>query len=158
MYGKVMSIKDDLIVEYFTLGTDMPLEKIEEIEKEIKNGKNPIEFKKQLAFRIVSELHNDKVAEEAQAYFEKTVQNKELPEDMPVAEINPDEHLPISELLVKLNLVTSRSEAKRLVEQGAVLVNDEVIEQANQEIIPEDNMIIKSGKRNYVRIKLSDGK
>lgn len=155
MYGKVMSIKDDLIVEYFTLGTDMPMEKIEEIDKALKDGKNPIEFKKQLAFRIVCELHTEDAATEAQEYFEKTVQKKELPEDMPTVELNPDNHSTISELLVELGFAGSRSEAKRLVEQGGVLVNEELIEQPNQEIIPEDNMIIKAGKRNYARIKLS---
>ena len=155
MYGKVMSIKDDVIADYFMLATDTPIEKVDEVKKAIKSGENPINYKKALAFEIVSQLHSEKDAEDAQKYFEQTVQNKQLPEDMPTVTLNPDNHSQISELLVELGLAGSRSEAKRLVEQGAVLINEELIEQPNLEIIPEDNMIIKAGKRSYVRIKLS---
>jgi tyrosyl-tRNA synthetase len=81
-----------------------------------------------------------------------------MPEDIPTVTLNPETHLEISELLVELGLSGSRSGAKRLVEQGGVYVNEALIEKTNEEIIPEDNMIIKAGKRSYVRIKVSDGK
>ncbi|HVT01039.1 MAG TPA: tyrosine--tRNA ligase [Patescibacteria group bacterium] len=155
MYGKIMSITDDVIITYFTLATNLNLEEVKKYEDRLKNHENPIHIKKELAKLIVSELHSQKDAEEAEANFEKTVQNKELPEDIPTVELNPDAHLQASDLLVTLGLAGSKSEAKRLVEQGAVLVNDELVGTPNQEIIPEDNMIIKSGKRNYVRIKLN---
>lgn len=155
MYGKVMSVKDDLIIEYFTLATNVPLKKIKEYEQEISDGGNPIEIKKTLARTIVTELYSEKDAQKAQENFEKTVQQGQLPEDMPTVSLNPDTHLEISELLVTLGLATSRTDAKRLVEQGAVYVNTEQISKPNEEIIPEDNMIVKAGKRNFIRVKLS---
>ena len=155
MYGKVMSIKDDLIIEYFTLATNVPLEEIEKLKQKLESGENPIEIKKKLAHQIVTELYSNDDAEKAQNSFQSTVQNKEMPEDIPTAHLNAEKHLPISDLLVELGLSTSKSEAKRLVEQGGVFVNEELVTTPNQEIIPVDNMIIKAGKRNFVRIKLA---
>jgi tyrosyl-tRNA synthetase len=154
MYGKVMSIKDDLIIEYFTLATSVSLEEIKQFEQKIKEGSNPIEIKKKLANQIVSELYSNEDAEKAQNSFQSTVQNKEMPEDIPIVNLDANKHLPISDLLVELGLSSSKSEAKRLVEQGGVFVNEELIATPNQEIIPIDNMIIKAGKRNFIRIKL----
>lgn len=155
MYGKVMSIKDDLIIEYFTLATNVPLEEIEKIEQELKNETNPIEIKKKLAYQIVSEVYSKEDAEKAQNSFQSTVQEKQLPEDIPTVHLDAEKHLPVSDLLVELGLSTSKSEAKRLVEQGGVFVNEELIAAPNQEIIPVDNMIIKAGKRNFIRIKIT---
>ena len=155
MYGKVMSIKDDLIVEYFTLATNVPLEEIEKFKQKLENRENPIEIKKNLAHQIVLELYSKEDADRAQEGFQSTVQNKEMPEDIPTISLDSEKHLPISDLLVELGLSTSKSEAKRLVEQGGVFVNEELVITPNQEIIPVDNMIIKAGKRNFVRIKLS---
>jgi tyrosyl-tRNA synthetase len=157
MFGKVMSITDDVILDYFILGTNVPLSEIGHIEEHINSGKNPIEIKKELAKIIVAELHSEDEASKAQEHFEKTVQNKEIPDDIPTVTLNPDTHLAAYELLVELGLSGSKSEAKRLIEQGGVYVNEELVGTANQEIIPEDNMIIKAGKRNFVRIKTSDG-
>jgi len=154
MYGKVMSIKDDLIIEYFTLATNISLEEIEKIEQELKSETNPIEIKKKLAYQIVSELYSKEDAERVQNSFQSTVQNKEMPEDIPTVHLDAEKHLPISDLLVELGFSTSKSEAKRLVEQGGVFVNEELIATPNQEIIPVDNMIIKAGKRNFIRIKI----
>jgi len=155
VFGKVMSITDDVIIEYYTLATKMPMEEITAIKQRLAEKENPINIKKELAYIITAELHDENAAEDAKNHFESTVQKKELPEDIPSFVMEASEHVTISDLLVKLNLVTSKSEAKRLVEQGGVLVNDELVEQPNLEIIPEDNMIIKAGKRNFIRIKLS---
>ncbi len=154
MFRQVMAINDDVILDYFKLGTNVTLDQITAIEKRLKDGENPIKVKKELAFLIVGELHNEKAAEEAAENFKKTVQEHEMPQEIPTAELSADDHLQISELLVKLGITDSRAAAKRLVEQGGVLVNDEIIEQPNQEIIPEDNMIIKAGKKHFVRIKV----
>lgn len=167
MFGKIMSIKDEVIIDYFTLGTDLPMDEVKAIEQRLADGENPLKVKKELAFIIASELHNEKAAEEARENFEKTVQKHEMPEDMPTASPSaspsssaspswaPGEPIQISDLLVELGLASSRSEAKRMVEQGSVYVDEELIQKPNQEIIPMDNMIIKAGKRNFVRIKTS---
>lgn len=155
LFGKLMSLSDDVIIKGFEYLTDVPMDDVREIEKKLKEGSNPIEFKKKLAFEIVKDLNDEEAAKRARDFFEKTVQNRELPEEIPTVNLNPNEHKQISELLVDFGLAESRSEAKRLVEQGGVLVNDELVASPNQEIIPEDNMIIKAGKRNFLRIKLS---
>lgn len=154
MYGKVMSIKDDLIAEYFVLATAVPMEEIEKIKQELEGGTNPIEVKKKLAFEIVKELNSEKAALEAQNQFEQTVQKGEIPEDIPIYEMGKEEHVQISDLLVSAGLSGSKSEAKRLVEQGGVQINNEAITNPAQEIIPEDNAVVKAGKRSFVRIKL----
>lgn len=154
MFGKVMSVKDELIIEYFTLGTNVTLKEIEEFEHKLKTGTNPIEIKKKLAFEIVKELNSEEEAQKAQEMFEQTIQKGNIPKDIPVFKIDNNEHLEISDLLVKSGLSTSKSEAKRLVEQGGVQVNSETVTNPTENIIPEDNMIIKAGKRNYVRIKI----
>ncbi|KKQ96902.1 MAG: tyrosine--tRNA ligase [Candidatus Levybacteria bacterium RIFCSPHIGHO2_02_FULL_39_36] len=155
MVVKIMAINDDLIIQYFTLATQLSNEEIEKIEQRLKEGENPIEVKKELARTIVSGLYSEKEAREAQEYFERTVQKKELPEDIPIFEMKPDEHLVITDLLVKTGLVGSKSEAKRLVGQAAVEIDSDVVDSPFEEIIPEDNMLIKCGKRNFIRIKIS---
>lgn len=154
MFGKIMSWSDELIVPGFVLLTDLQEDEIEKIKQKLTGGENPLEFKKSLAFEIVRELNSEEAANSAQKSFEQTVQKGELPEEIPTFEIDTKEHLQISDLLVKTGLSTSKSEAKRLVEQGGVSVNSEIITSPTDEIIPEDNMIIKAGKRNFVRIKI----
>jgi len=155
MFTKIMAINDDLIIQYFTLATRVSNEEIEKYEQRLKSGENPIDIKKELARIIVSELYSKEEAQNAQEYFERTVQKKELPEDIPVFEMTANEHLVITDLLVRAGLVGSKSEAKRFVEQGAVEVDSDIVDSPTEEIIPEDNMLVKCGKRNFIRIKLS---
>lgn len=157
MYAKVMAINDDVILQFFVLATNVPLSEIEHIEDHLNAGKNPLEIKKELAKAIVSELYSQEQAKAAEERFEKTVQKKELPEDVPTFEMKPDEHLVVTDLLVRAGLAASKSDAKRLVDQGAVEVDSDLVDSPFEEIVPEDNMLIKAGKRNYVRIKTSNG-
>lgn len=155
MFGQIMSWPDEITLSGFILLTDVPASKIDEIAKELESGANPIDFKKKLAFEIVKGLNSQEEAKNAQEHFERTVQKRELPEDVPTFEMKPNEHLVITDLLVKAGLAASKSEAKRLVEQGAVEVDSDLVDSPTEEIIPEDNMLIKCGKRNFIRIKLS---
>ena len=104
---------------------------------------------------IAHGINTREEAKKAQEHFERTVQKKELPEDIPVFEMTANEHLVITDLLVRAGLVGSKSEAKRFVEQGAVEVDSDIVDSPTEEIIPEDNMLVKCGKRNFIRIKLS---
>jgi tyrosyl-tRNA synthetase len=155
LFGKIMGLSDDVLIKAFEYLTSVPMDEVEKVGAELKNGASPLEVKKRLAFEIVKDLNNEDNAKKAREHFEKTVQHHELPEEMATVTLNPETHLEISELLVELGLSGSRSEAKRMVEQGGVYVNEELIDKPNEEIIPEDNMIIKAGKRNFVRIKVS---
>ena len=150
MYGKIMSIKDDLIFEYFKLGTNTSDEKLKEIEEKLKNNENPMSLKKELAFQIVSELHNEGNAKKAQEEFEKVVQNKEIPEDLQVYTVKDVRVL--DEVLVDSKVAASKSEVKRLVEQGGIEINGHKIsvDQLKQEV--SNGSVIKVGKHKYLKI------
>ncbi len=150
MYAKVMSIDDGQIMNYFRDATNWSLNKIDkEIDSRLKS-ENPINVKKELAHTIVKELHDESLANEAQEKFEKTVQNKELPRDIEALTINVGDSVTVADNLVKANLVQSRSEVKRLVEQEGIRVNDKIIDNTNFELKAGD--LLKVGKRRVVKI------
>jgi len=147
MFGKVMSISDDLIMKYFTLATRVPLENIASIGKRLKGGDNPRDIKMELARAIVALYHGDKIAKRAFQEFDKVFSKKELPEDIKGVD-NKDN---IITTLWNAGIVTSNSEAKRLVDQKAVRVNDEVVENWDYKLKGGD--IIKVGPRKFLKIK-----
>src|SRR5260221_1600185 len=152
MYGKIMAIHDDVIIEYFTLGTRVSLEKIAEIEKRLKSKENPRDIKKELALEIVTELHSKDAAAKAQEHFEKTVQNKELPTEIPTVTVKNDLNN-ITDLLIETGLAESKSKAKQLIEQGGVEIDNERIETTGKEIVIKDSIIVKVGKRKVIEVK-----
>lgn len=149
MYGKVMSLKDDLIVNYFTLATSLSLEEIAEIEAKLKAGENPMTFKKQLAHQIVTELHSSQLADDAQKFFESTVQNKEAPDN--VVELVVKSNTPILDALKSADLGVSNSDIKRTLEQGGVEIDNNRI--TDPATIVTGTML-KFGKRTFRRIKI----
>jgi len=147
MYAKAMAINDNLIVEYFTLATNVSLEEISRIESELKKGVNPINLKKKLAHLIVTELHDEKSAGEAQIAFEKNVQNKEIPTE--IKELSITEGMTASEVLIQGNFVESKSEAKRLIEQGGVTLNDEKLTDPDSKA---GAGVLKVGKNRFAKV------
>jgi tyrosyl-tRNA synthetase len=154
MYGKVMSMKDELIDEYFELATRLPREEINQIKKSLNN---PRDIKARLAKEIVEMYHGEKKAELAEEEFNKVFRNKELPTDMPVFETNKKQYF-VLDLLFETKLALSKNEAKRLVEGGGVetIIGDkkEKITDWKKEVSLGDGMIIKVGHRKFVKIKL----
>lgn len=154
MYAKVMAIKDDLIIQYFLLATQTSLEAVETLKKRLTGGEHPMILKKELAHRIVTELHSDSSAQAAALHFENTVQKRELPEIIEEVQLSADDEEYINEdFLVELNLASSKSEAKRLFQQGGVVVNDERVTDSQSMIAVKDGMILKIGKRKIVKLK-----
>jgi tyrosyl-tRNA synthetase len=149
IYGKTMSIPDDIMYQYFELVTDTSLEDLKEIKKQIEIGANPMALKKRLAKTLVTQFYNVKNAQESEEHFEKTVQNKELPDEIEEFELNQD--MPISQLMVEAKLTASRSEAVRMVKQGAVTIDGKKIDNFNE--IVHKGTIIKAGKRRYLKTK-----
>lgn len=150
MFGKVMSLKDDLILDYFLLATDTSYGEIEDIKKRLETGENPMNLKKELALKVVTELHNEEEAKHASENFQSTVQNKELPTDIPEYKLKDDQG--VLEVLVESQSVESKSEAKRLLEQGGLELNGEKLnlETINQTLKNDD--ILKIGKHKYLKI------
>jgi tyrosyl-tRNA synthetase len=148
IYGKTMSIRDDMIMSYYELITDVPDEELAEFKKHLENNTvNPMALKKRLAREIVTQLYSAKEAQEAEDNFIKVVQKKELPDEIKDFKINAD--ATIGRVLVEAGMATSRSEANRLIAQGAVSIDGVKIIDINQHI--GKNVIIKAGKRRYLK-------
>jgi tyrosyl-tRNA synthetase len=152
MFGKVMSIGDELIVRYFELCTNLTTLEIVKVKKELASGGNPREVKVQLAKAIVAKYHSAGEADKAEAEFNKMFRDKERPTDIPQIEVDKKDWL-IADLLIKLDLATSKAEATRLVEQGGVKVNDIVISDWRQIIVVKPTDVIQVGKRKFIQIK-----
>ena len=148
IYGKTMSIPDNLIMEYFELVTDVPDEELEKFRQELDNKNfNPMILKKRLAGEIVSQLYDQEAADEAEVNFKNIIQKKEIPEE--IKEFQLSEPIPISRLLVKAGLSGSHSEARRLIQQGAVSLDGRKI--TNTDELVSKGKIIKVGRRRYLK-------
>ncbi len=156
MYGKIMSIKDELIIEYFTHATNTSIEQINQIQQELKQGDNPMEFKKILAHKITSELHSNELANQAQQFFQNTVQSNQIPQDTPTINLAKSNWTPI-ELLSHLQLTTSNSESRRLIEQGGFRINNQQIIQIDSPLQINESDVIQLGKRKYLKLSLNQG-
>lgn len=157
MYGKVMSIPDDLMMDYFELLTDVPDEELAEFRKDIASGSvNPMLLKKRLAREIVEQFHDPEASQDAEKHFKKTVQKREVPEEIPKARISVGAGTvhQTSGLIVVTGLAKSNSEAKRLLAQGAVEIDGKRV--TSEKVIIKDGSIIKVGKRRYVKIVDTD--
>jgi tyrosyl-tRNA synthetase len=153
IYGKTMSIGDDHIMTYFESLTDTSDEELAEFQKQLDSGVNPMVLKKRLAREIVTQLYDGKEADEAEKHFEKVVQKKEVPDDMPTinsSDANPD----IRRLLVSNGLADSMSEVVRLINQGAVRVDGTKVTDFNVKI--QNESVIQVGKRLFVKVILQD--
>lgn len=153
MYGKLMSIVDEVIFDYFELVTRVPMQHIEDMKHQVASGINPMLFKKDLALNIVEFYHGKTKALEAQEHFRKTVQNKEIEMgDLIDIHINHN-HLTILDIL-KGNVDISSGDVKRLVLQGGVEVDGEKITDYTQSLALQTGSLIKVGKRKHFRVNL----
>jgi tyrosyl-tRNA synthetase len=151
MFGKVMSISDEMMENYFTLLTDWPAEKITELVNPEKT--HPKEAKVLLGKMIVSQSYDEKTAEAAAAEFEKVFAQGQLPDDIPEFTLSA-EAISVKQLLLTCKLVETGSEAKRMCAQSAVTIDGNRETDPNYQIIPTDGMTIQVGKRRFARLKV----
>lgn len=156
LYGMIMSLPDDVVGKAFEYITDLTMEEVNRINKEIKSGKNPMQYKKLLAFTLTKMLNDEEEAKKAQDYFETTFQKKELTGEIPTIKINLAETISAIDLISNLELTDSRSEAKRLIIEGAVEFDTEKITDPQQTIKPKEGMIVKVGKHRFLKIIILD--
>ena len=158
MYGKVLSIPDAIIINYFELLTDVPDKELDEYRKAlVNNSVNPMELKKRLAREIVTQFHNKQAATDAQAHFEKTVQKKEIPDEIPEFRTTiGTEPIQLMNLIAAAGLAESKSAAKRLIAQGAVELDGQKV--TAETVVIKNGSILKAGKRRFVKIIDSDKK
>ena len=152
MYSKVMQIPDDLIIKYFELATDMHPDEIDKIKEGLERAEtNPRDVKMKLSREIVALYNNDKEAILAEEYFKSLFQKNEIPEDISTIDIMANEN--IVDIITKAKLVSSKSEARRLIEQGGVKVNREKIIELNDVVLKKGD-IIQVGKRKFVKVDI----
>jgi len=152
MYGKLMSMKDELMPEYFELCTDIPLSEVERIKKDLKLKKlNPRDAKARLAREIMALYYGKKVAERAEKEFSRVFKKKELPTKIPGIKIK-EGALNILDLLVKTKLTSSKSEAKRLVLQKAVKINQNTQTDWKKTVEVKKGTVIQIGKRRFRKL------
>ena len=153
IFGKTMSIPDSLIPTYYSYLTQINAEDLDSINNSLKeNIKNPMELKKRLAYNLVSQFYDLKTANEAQKYFELTVQYKETPKNIEIYKINPQVDRKITDILVNSKLTNSVSESRRLINQNAVKINGENISLLTKLNDLKNNDVISIGKRRWIKI------
>jgi len=153
MYGKVLSIPDDLIYTYFELVTDVSSDELPAYKE--KAQIDPRNTKHELAWKLTEMYHNPSKADEARKYFEHTVVNKDIPDDAPVFEYRAGEKVRLLDIVNETNFTSSNAETKRLIKQGGISVNDQKITDINYEVsfAENDQKSLKVGKRKFALLK-----
>ncbi len=153
MFGKVMSISDELMWRYFELLSFRPMEEIEGFRKQIADGANPRDIKFLLAEELITRFHDAAAAKKAQESFIARFQKGAMPDEMPELTITAtDGAIPLANLLREAGLVASTSEAMRMVGQGAVRIDGERVEDKKLVIAPGSCQVYQVGKRKFARI------
>jgi len=151
MYGKTLSISDDMILKWLVLAADEGSDEIEYAKKQLDDVKiNPMEIKRELARKVVSLYHSDALAEKAEKHFNEVVVGKGIPDDI------PSYHLLEEDLIVNIifesGLLKSKGEARRMIKQGAVKLNDKKVNDIQANLKPGDDHILKVGKRRFLKV------
>ncbi len=155
IYGKVMSIPDSLILQYFELVTDVAEEELEEFRQGLEaEAVNPMTVKKRLAREIVAQLYSQKAATEAEEHFVKVFQKREVPEEIKEYHIDLRAGISLRDILVQTHLAKSRSEANRLIAQGAISIDGEKVSDNLATI--KSGSVIKVGKRRFAKVINTD--
>ncbi len=150
MYGKTLSIPDEMIVKYFLLGADSESSKIKEVESKLAEGENPRNLKRELARTIVEKYYDEKASLEAENHFDKIHLKKDIPDEIPEYELK--EEALLVDVLADAKLTASKGEARRLIKQNAVKINKESVSDINYKLKLETDIVIKVGKRRFLRI------
>jgi len=155
IYGKVMSISDSLTLQYFELVTDVPDKELEEFRQGLSHQTvNPMIIKKRLAREIVTQLYSQKAASDAEEHFAEVFQKRGVPEEIEEYSVTLTAGIGLRDILVVTKLAKSRSEASRLIKQGAVSIDGEKVN--NPIVSVKSGSIIKVGKRRFVRLVDAD--
>ena len=156
IYGKIMSIPDEIMPEYYHLASGLPTTEIENVKSELESGNlHPRDAKMKLARQIVTIYYGNNEATEAEKHFQRVVQQKELPEEIPQVKLKQNEwgsSANIIKVLKVTELASSNSEARRLVKQGGIKVNGKKINSIEEEIELNNDTLIQAGKRRFAQL------
>ncbi len=157
IYGKIMSISDEVIETYYLMGTNAPKEVIDDAKRRLSSGENPMNLKKELASLIVTELCGEGAVLQASEHFRKTVVEKTAGEDTKIVTVSQQNMTEqgVMALVVENGLVSSNSEYKRLLEEGAVYLNEVRLEKGKEINFQSGENVLRLGKRKYLKLVLS---
>ena len=151
MYGKTMSIPDTMIERYFLLATNADDVELKHIQSQLADKNiNPRELKRELALKIVTMYYSKEIAAHAEQHFDQIFIHKDIPEDIPDIKLKND--VALVDLIFTKNLVASKSEGRRLIDQGAVKLNDLKCSDRNQILKQGEEIVIKVGKRRFLKV------
>ena len=152
MYGKSMSISDEMIEKYFILAADANVETVSRVKKQLSDSsQNPRDIKRELARAIVELYHGGDAAKEAEQHFDRVIVNKDIPNEMDEVELSDDTQL--IEVISNEGLTNSKGEARRLIKQGAIRIDDKKITDMNYILLKGKEVVIKVGKRRFIKVK-----
>ena len=152
MYGKSMSISDEMIEKYFILAADANTKTVSKVKKQLSDSsQNPRDIKRELSRAIVQLYHGQNAAKEAEQYFDRVIVNKDAPDEMDQVELSIDTQL--IEVVTNEGLTSSKGEARRLIKQGAIRVDNEKINDESHILLKGKEVVIKVGKRRFIKIK-----
>ena len=153
IFGKIMSIPDEIMWDYFTMLTDLEISEIDNFRKNVDKGKtNPFDYKKMLGKLIVSEIYDENSALVAESTFENITINKNLPENMPETNIDDEIDIHLPNFLTENELTKSNSEARRLIESGSVKIDDQKVELLDINSSDLIGKTLQVGKRKFLKI------
>ena len=152
MFGRTLSIPDNLIYTYFELASNVSSSELREIKKQLEDKNvNPRDIKRKLAKTFIIMYHNADAAQKAEEEFDQIFVKKEVPDNIPELKIDSENGINILELILKADFAPTKSEAKRLVMQGGVSIDGEKIEKFDAVISLKNNMVLKVGKRKFIK-------
>ena len=153
IFGKIMSIPDEIMWDYFTMLTDLKISEIADLRKNVDKGKtNPFDYKKMLGKLIVSEIYDENSALAAESSFENITINKNLPENMPETNVEDEIDVHLPNFLTENELTKSNSEARRLIESGSVKIDDQKVELLDINSSDLIGKTLQVGKRKFLKI------
>jgi len=153
IYGKVLSVSDDLMFRYYELLSDLSSTEIAELKAKMESGElHPKKVKQQLARELTARFHSQEAAEAAEANFEKVFKQGGLPDDLPECQLSFTEDVWLPKLLVEAGVLASTSEGRRMIKQGAVSVDGEKVTDDKTNITPKGEILLKVGKRRFCKV------
>ena len=151
MYGKTLSIPDNVMLSWFTLAADADNQYIEVVEEKLKNSNvNPMELKRDLARRIVSLYYDEKIALDAENHFNQVTVSKGMPDEIQEYQLKKEDLL--VNIIADSGLLKSKSEARRMIKQSAVKIDGEAIKDIQYKVSVGDSFVLKVGKRKFLRV------
>ena len=151
MYGKTLSIPDNIMLSWFTLAADVDKNYLDEVSQKLEEGSiNPMELKRELARKIVAVYHNENKAIEAENHFNQVTVSKGVPDDIDDYQLKEDDLL--VNIIADSGLLNSKSEARRMIKQSAVKVDGETVTDIHHKITTSDSFILKVGKRKFLKV------